>query len=159
MKNDNPKISENYSSTMDIIFFALIAGQTIYFFVGLLLIQSDNKEGISGLNAIFMFLTPIVVLLSILASKFIYSKQVAAFDKTLSLESKLTSYRTTNIVSLALLEGANIFNISVMIITASYFFAALFIIVIALFFLNRPTKEKFIMDYEVSADDVLKILG
>lgn len=158
MNNDNSIIFKNYFHTLNIIFIALLSGQTIYFFVGLFMIQSGNIDGFGGLNTMFMFITPIVVLASILASKFIYTKQVTEFDKSLSLENKLVSYRTANIIRLALLEGANIFNVSIMIITANYFFAALFIIIIALFFINRPTKEKFIMDYEVSADDALKLL-
>ncbi len=159
MNNDNSIIFKNYFQTLNIIFIALLSGQTIYFFVGLFMIQSGNIDGFGGLNTIFMFITPIVVLSSILASKFIYAKQVTEFDKSSSLENKLVSYRTANIIKLALLEGANIFNISIMIITANYFFAALFIIITVLFFFNRPTKEKFIMDYEVSANEAVKILG
>ncbi|MBE0538768.1 MAG: hypothetical protein IH620_03575 [Ignavibacterium sp.] len=158
MNKEISPISANYFSTLNVLFIALLSGQIIYFVVGLFLIQSGNINGFGGMNTIFMFITPVVVLSSILASKFIYAKQVAEFDKSLPLENKLVSYRTANIIKLALLEGANIFNISVMIITTSYFFAALFIIIIALFFFNRPTKEKFIMDYEVSADDTLKLL-
>ncbi len=158
MNSENSSIFRNFFQTLNIIFIALLSGQTIYFFVGIFLIQSGNIDGFSGFNTIFMFITSVVVLSSILASKFIYAKQVSEFDKSLPLENKLVSYRTANIIKLALLEGANIFNISIMIITANYFFAALFIIIIALFFFNRPAKEKFIMDYEVSADDALKLL-
>jgi len=158
MSNENSSILKNFFQTLNVIFIALLSGQTIYFVVGIFLIQSGNIDGFGGMNTIFMFITPVVVLSSIIASKFIYSKQAAEFDKSLSLENKLVSYRTANIIKLALLEGANIFNISIMIITANYFFVALFIIIIALFLFNRPTKEKFIMDYEVSADDALKLL-
>ena len=158
MSNENSSIFKSFFQTLNIIFIALLSGQTIYFFIGLYMIQSGNIDGFGGMNTIFMFITPVVVLSSILASKFIYAKQVAEFDKSLPLENKLVSYRTANIIKLALLEGANIFNISIMIITVDYFFAALFIIIIVLFFFNRPTKEKFIMDYEVSADDALKLL-
>jgi hypothetical protein len=157
MNNENSSSYGNYFSILNILFFALLSGQTIYFIVGLFLIQSGNMNGFSGLNIVFMFVTPVVVLSSILASKLIYTKQITGFDKSSSLEKKMVSYRKTNIIKLALLEGANIFNISIMIITASYFFAALFVTLIILFLLNRPTKEKFIMDYEVSADDELKI--
>ena len=158
MSNNNSFTAEKFFTTMNVLFFTLISGQTIYFIIGLFLIQSGNIEGFDGLNTILMFITPVVILSSILASKFIYTKQVTMFDKNLSLENKLVSYRTANIVRLALLEGANIFNISIMIITANYFFAALFIIIIALFLLNRPAKAKFILEYEISADDALKIL-
>ena len=159
MVNSDNILVEKTFRTNDIIFFAILAGQIIYFLIGLYLIQSGSTEGMESLKTIFMFVTPVVVLSSILAAKFIYSKMIFDFDKTQPLESKLISYRKNNIIKLALFEGANIFNISVMIITADYFFAALFIIIMILFFFNRPTKEKFIMNYEVSADDVLKIIG
>ena len=158
MNIEDDKATKSFFPNLNIIFIALLSGQTIYFVLGLYLILSGDMRGMSELNTIFIFITPVVVLSSITASKFIYSKQVSEFDKTLPLENKLISYRTNNIIKLALLEGANIFNISVMIITANYLFAALFIIIVVLFLLNRPTKEKFIMDYEISAEDVIKIL-
>ncbi len=157
--NNNLSI-DKFFPTLNIIYIALFSGQLIYFLVGLLILQSSNTGSMTtDLTNIFLFVTPIIVLSSILASRFLYSKHIASFDKSLSLESKLLSYRTGNIVKLALLEGANIFNISVMIITASYFFAALFIVIISLFLINRPSKEKFILDFEISADDALKIIG
>ena len=159
MNNKNSSIQVNYFVTLNIIFFALFSGQVIYFFVALYLIQSGNINEYGGMNTIFMFITPIVVLSSILGSKFIYTKQVTEFDKSLPIENKLVSYRTANIIRLALLEGANIFNTSILIITANYFFAALFVIIIILFLFNRPNKEKFIMDYEVSADDAVKLIS
>lgn len=159
MNNKNSSIQVNYFVTLNIIFFALFSGQVIYFFVALYLIQSGNLNEYGGMNTIFMFITPIVVLSSILGSKFIYTKQVTEFDKSLPIENKLVSYRTANIIRLALLEGANIFNTSILIITANYFFAALFVIIIILFLFNRPNKEKFIMDYEVSADDAVKLIS
>lgn len=158
MNNDNPTTLKNFFQTLNIMFIALLCGQTIYFLIGLYIIRSGNFEGFGGSNTIFMFITPVVVLSSIVASKFIYTKQVTEYDKSLPLENKMGSYRTANIIKLALLEGANIFSISIMIITASYFFAALFILIIIIFFFNRPTKEKFILEYEVSADDALKLL-
>ena len=156
--NNNLSI-EKFFPTLNLIFIAFFSGQIIYLLIGLFIIQNGNMKGIPGLNTIFMFITPVVILFSIFASKFIYSKQVASLDRSSSLESKLVSYRTGNIVKLALLEGANIFNVSVMIITANYFFAALFIIIIGFFFVNKPTKEKFILEFEISAEEALKIIG
>jgi hypothetical protein len=152
----------NYSkiiSTINVIFLALFAGQVFYLMVGLFLIQSGSGQNVSEINTIFMFIVPIVDASTILVAKFIYGKNLTNLDKKLPLESKAQLYQTNNIIKLALLEGANIINVSAMIITANYFFAALFVIIIALYFLNRPTKEKFIMEYEVAPDDVMKVLG
>ena len=159
MNNEKTKFNEPFFVSLNIVFFALFAAQTVYFIVGLFLIQSGKISVTPGLNTIFMFITPVVILTAILASKFIYTKLVGSFDKSSSLESKIISYRTNNIIKLALLEGANIFNISLMIITANYFYAAFFVIVITLFVFNRPAKDKFILEYEVTANDALNILS
>ncbi|MFZ2323529.1 MAG: hypothetical protein WAV89_07530 [Ignavibacteriaceae bacterium] len=146
-------------SNINLVFFALFSGQIFYLLAGLFLLQSGSGQGISGVNTIFMFIIPVVNVCLILAAKFIYEKNLSRFNKTLPLESKSQSYQINNIIKLALLEGANIINISAMIITSNYFFAALFVIIIALFLLNKPAKEKFIMEYEVASDDVIKVLG
>jgi hypothetical protein len=159
MNNNNNPAIKNFFKTLDAVFFTLLSGQIIYFIVGLFIIQSGELKGFGGLNTIFMFMTPVVVLSCIFASRFIYNKQVTEFDKSLPLENKMASFRTANIIKLALLEGANIITVSIMIITANYFFAALFVAVIVLVFFNKPSKEKFIIEYEISADDALKLLS
>jgi hypothetical protein len=159
MNNNNNPAIKNFFKTLDVLFFAFLSGQIIYFIVGLFIIQSGELKGFGGLNTIFMFMTPVVVLSCIFASRFIYNKQVTEFDKSLPLENKMASFRTANIIKLALLEGANIITVSIMIITANYFFAVLFVAVIVLVFFNKPSIEKFILEYEISADDALKLLS
>lgn len=139
--------SKQFFSTLNIIFLALLSGQLIYFAIALFLIQSGNMQGIEGVETVFMFITPVVVFFSIFTSKMIYSKLVNAFDKSRPIEEKLNSYRASNIVKLAIIEGANIFTISIMIITADYLYAAFFALLIAFFWLNKPGEEKFKMDF------------
>jgi hypothetical protein len=158
MDNFNNSNPTKMISNLNIIFLALISGQVFYLLVGFFVIQSGQGNGFAQMNYIFMFIVPVIDVSLILAAKFIYGKNLIDFDKSLPLENKVNSFQTNNIIKLALLEGANIINISAMIITANYFFAALFVVIIALFFLNKPTKEKFIMEYEISPDDVIKVL-
>ncbi len=146
-------------SILNILFLTFLVGQVLYLSIGLFLVQSGSKQELSQLNNIFLFAVPIIDLFIIITSKSIYTKNVASFDKNLPLENKILSYQTNSIIQLALLEGGNIINVSILIITANYFFAALFVIIISLFLLNKPTKEKFIMQYELNSDDVVKILG
>jgi hypothetical protein len=147
--SNKPDLAEHktFFSTLNIIFLGLFSGQIIYFAVALFLIQSGNMQGIEGFETVFMFITLVVVFFSIFASKMIYSKLVNAFDKSKPIEERLNSYRTGNIVKLALIEGANIFTISIMIITADYLYAAFFALLITFFWLNKPGEEKFRMDY------------
>ena len=148
--SNKPNIAEHktFFSTMNIIFLGLLSGQIIYFSIGLFLVQSGNMAGIEGVGTVFMFITPVVVFFSIFASKMIYSRLVNAFDKSRSIEEKLNSYRTSSIVKLAIIEGANIFTISILIITSDYLYTAFFALLITFFWLNKPGEEKFRMDYD-----------
>lgn len=152
----------NYSQiklTFNILFLALLVSQLIYFLVGLLIIQTGNSETNGDLHIIFMFIVPVINASVILAAKFIYGKSLSNYNRNQSLDSKIKLYQTNNVIKLALLEGANIINISAMIITANYLFGAFFIIICILFFLNKPTIEKFIMEYELQPADTEKILS
>lgn len=143
---------------LNIIFLALLSGQIIYFIVGIVLLQTNGAQDLSEISKIFMYIVPLVNAAIILAARFIYGKNLVSLSKDHSLEKKMQSYLTNNIIKLALLEGANLINISVMIITSNYFFAGFFVIIIALYYLNKPTKEKFITEHELSSDEVMKII-
>lgn len=158
------EISQNsnyakFKLTLKLLFITMLGAQILYLLIGLFIIQAGEFEEINGVNNIFMFIIPLIDTTIIFAIKFIYERSLRDRNKNISLDSKIKSYQINNTIKLALLEGANIINISAMIITANYFYAALFIIIAALFLLNRPTIEKFIMEYELSSEEAVKILG
>jgi hypothetical protein len=153
--NNTNKIFRN----LNIIFLALISGQLIYFVIGIVLIQSVDIQYSGDLTTLFMYLIPLVNMLIILTIKFIYSRILSKINTDMSVEKKSQYYLNNNIFKLALLESANLINVSAMIFTGNYFFAGFFVIITALYFLNRPTKEKFITECNLSSDDVLKIIS
>lgn len=146
-------------SVLNILFLTLMAGQFLYLAIGLFIIQTSDNQLFSNINNTILFTVLIMNVFIIFTSKFIYNKNVTKFDKQLALENKIQSYQINSLIFLALLEIANIINVSALIITTNYFFALLFLIIIGLFFINKPTKEKFIMQYELNSDEVMKILG
>jgi hypothetical protein len=158
MELNNTSVSKQFI-TLNIIFIALLSAQFIYFAIGLFLIQTGSVPVQTELDKIFMFIAPVIVLSGIIAAKFIYSKMVSSFDKNLPLDNKIMSYRNSGLVRLALIEGVNIFNISIMIITGNYLYTAYFLILIAFYILFKPSKDNFIVEYQISSDDVIKILN
>lgn len=145
-------------SVLNILFLTLMAGQFLYLAIGLFIIQASDSQLFSNMNSIIFYTVLIMNVFIIFTSKFIYNKNVTKFDKQSALENKIKSYQINNLIFLTLLEIANIINISALIITTNYFFVVLFLIVIGLFFINRPTKEKVIMQYELNSDEAMKIL-
>jgi hypothetical protein len=153
--NDPNKMLQN----LNVIFYSLIGGQIFYFVAGLFLLKSGQFQKLSEMSTIFMYIIPLINVVFILAAKFIYGKNLSKLDKDESIEKKSQSYLTNNIIKLALLESANLINITIMILTGNYFFAGFFVIITALYFLNKPAKEKFITEYQLSSDDVMKLIS
>ena len=153
--NDPNKMLQN----LNVIFFSLIGGQILYFLVGLYLLQSGQFQQLSKMSTIFMYIVPLINVVFIMAAKFVYEKKLLKLNKDENIEKKSQSYLTNNIIKLALLEGANLINITIMILTGNYFFAGFFVIIIALYFLNKPTKEKFITEYQLSSDEAMKLIS
>lgn len=143
---------------INIIFLSLLAAQVIYFVIVYFLISTGNLITNAEFDIILMFIIPVIVLSGILAAKYIYTKIISDFDKNLSIDRKIISYRNASIIRLALIEGANIFTITAMFITGNYLYSAYFIILIVFYVMFRPSKEKFVVEYEVSGEDVTKIL-
>ena len=73
------------------------------------------------------------------------------FKKDLSY--KMEQYRVALLVSYALIEGPSILGIVAFLLTGNIVFLSLSILIILLFFVNKPSKYKFSLDLELSGDE------
>ncbi len=135
---------------LKIIFFALTAGQIIYFVITLILIQEEMVVLNKDFSTVGGFVVPLVVVLMVVVSKLIYNRAVNSKTKA-SNEEKLITYRTSNIVKFALLEGANMFSITFYLLTGDFLYAGMFIIIMGIFLVNYPGKEKFMAEFGLSS--------
>lgn len=135
---------------LKIIFFALVLGQIIYFIIALILIQNEMVVLDKDFSTIGGFIVPLVVVVMVVASKLVYNRTINSKIKAGNKE-KLIIYRTSNIVKFALLEGANMFSITFYLLTGDFLYAGMFIIIIGIFFVNFPGKEKFMAEFGLSS--------
>jgi RsiW-degrading membrane proteinase PrsW (M82 family) len=131
-----------------IIFYALLAGQIIFLLISLYLVTTGIIKTNSELSLILtiiilIFLSPLLIIGPIIYRKLI-SKQT---DNLKTLEQKLLLYRQGMIIKLAMVEGATIFSIVCFLITGNFLFVIIAILLISLFFLHKPTLEKFASDF------------
>lgn len=135
---------------LKIIFFALAAGQVIYFLITLVLIQEEIVVINKDFSTIWGFLIPVLVVILVGASRLLYNRLINSNIKLSSESEKLKVYQTGNILKFALLEGANLISITFYMLTGDFLYAGMFIIVLGIFFVNFPGKEKFLMEFESS---------
>ncbi|HSD63015.1 MAG TPA: hypothetical protein VLB50_04425 [Ignavibacteriaceae bacterium] len=140
-----------------IIFFALIAGQLFYCIVALYLTGNDFILTENDYGAFIGFIVPIIIVILVLASKYLYKRLISAQVKEASLYDKIISYRTNNIIKFALLEAANLLSITFYLLTGDFLYIGLFLIILALNFIYFPGKEKFMTDFELTQEDLEKL--
>ena len=134
-----------------IIYWAMVSGQVVYFIVSLLLIQDEAIVLDRDYNDIWGLVIPIIVVIMVVSSKLFYNYMVnSGLEKSLEAQ-KIKTYKTSNIIKFALLEGANLLSVTFYLLTGDFLYAGMFIIVLGIFLLNIPGKEKFMIEFELSS--------
>jgi hypothetical protein len=67
---------------------------------------------------------------------------------------KLVNYRAALIVKLALLEAPSFFTVIAYLLTGNYIYLGIVLILLIVFLLYTPTKEKLINELELPRDEV-----
>lgn len=148
------KLKEILKSSL-IIFYALLLGQIVFLLISLYLVSSNIIPTNPDLSLILIFtllffLSPLLV-----AGPIIYRKLISKqYDNNKTLEQKMILYRQGMIIKLAMVEGASIFSIVCFLITGNYLFIIIAILLISLFFLHRPSLEKFASDFNISISEL-----
>jgi MFS family permease len=149
-----PQSSKEYFHALQIIYFALIAGQVLFGLLTFYLIQSGLFDGDQkDLRNIFIYIVPVFVVGGIFGSHIMFKKVLNEAKRKPSLYEKISAYRSALIVRYALLEGPSFFGIVVFLITGDYLFLGMNGLIIAVFFTLMPTVNRAVNDLELSAND------
>ena len=148
---------QEHIKQLGILYFALIAGQLL---VAVLLFmfaedrsaqEADGAVGDSTISLVVAFFC----LMSIGMSFFLYNKRKEIGRKlTGTTSDKLTHYRSSFLVRAAMIEGANLVAlIFYFFIERNMVFLVLFALGIAAFLIIRPTVDRIVEDYQLSASE------
>ncbi len=130
-----------------------MTGQVFYFIVSLLLIQDEAIVLNRDYNDIWGLVIPIIVVIMVVSSKLFYNYLINSKLEDFTEEEKLKTYKKSNIIKSALLEGANLLSVTFYLLTGDFLYVGMFIIVLGIFLLNFPGKEKFMIEFELSSID------
>lgn len=157
---ENREERTQFFKEMNIIYFALVAGQIMFFLVAFFIIKDNTNVAFGDEQAkMFSYFLPIVVIAIIPLGYVMYSKLCRGGKQRGSLEEKLTVYRSAVIIKLALIEAAGFLCLVFYILTASNQFLILFAIVIVAFLINKPSKHAMIRDLNLSTDESEKVIN
>ena len=149
--------SKQYFRTLNVIHYALLAGQLLFAGVVLYLTYGKTQPVVGTQNRVFIYMVPLIALLAVLISQLIYRQKLKKLKSYPDLIPKMTEYQSIFIIRLALVEGASLFAIVVYLLTVEAIFISIGVLLMVYFVLLRPTRIKIAMDLELDASDKIKL--
>ncbi len=143
MLNDNSKLDWK---NINILYFAIIAGQLLFALVVVFMIYSGSVEPDSGEEGgFFGMLVPIVTFSTAVAAYWLNKNQLqkAAQRTYEGVKPALTTYRQAVIFRNVLLEGGNLLALIATLVTGNLNYLLYFAIGIAISVFFRPKQEEF----------------
>lgn len=147
------KLAEQIKS-VQIIFLALLAGQIMFLFIAVFLVQSGNVKPNDNLFLILFIVDLMIITPAIVVGPMIYRGFIERANTKKLTQEKFILYRQGLIIKLALVEAPTIFSIVGYLLTGSIIFLILAIGVLILFFFHKPTLEKFAEDFNIPLSEL-----
>ena len=142
---------KGFLKTINIIFFALLAGQVVFISIALYIVNSSPP--IETENDLFNIIVPVVVGSGLFISNLIFKKLLEKINNDAKLESKLAIYQKASVLKFALLEGPSIFATVVYIISGNLMFLGFSVVMILAFLMNIPTRNRLINDLNLNSNE------
>jgi len=150
--------SKEYFRMLNILFYALIAGQVIFALVIVYLkLTGVSLNNFPEYKQTLLYAFPFIVLAGIYASQAVYKSKLVPIKAKTDLREKMSDFRTACIIRWALLEVPGSLSLIICFLTGDLLFIAVAAIVIGYFLMIRPSIEKTIIDLELDFEDQTKI--
>lgn len=145
----------NAYKSLQIIFYALLAGQVLFLLIAIFLVKEKIfTSARNDLENIFLPLVVILALLCMISGSRIFKARMQKLGDTRSITERLSEYRAICLVRWALLEGPCLFAIICFLLTANYLFVLIAILLLFFFCIISPVKTKVAMDMGISTDEL-----
>ena len=139
-----------------IIHKAMLAGQILLVGVFLYLISAtDYKPGMVAMDRLFQIIALVLAAAGFFAGRVLFKNKTAQLKEQQSAaKDKFILYRSICIAQWALLEGPCIFSGVAFFLTGNYAFLGLALVLITLFALCSPSKNKVAQDLGLTDQEV-----
>lgn len=143
---------------IQILYFALIAGVSLFFGIALLLVNGvDSKFAITTANqVIYKMILVFAILAGIPLVISMTQKAIAKIDPSLDLASKLMLYQSQFLIRMAVLDGLALLSIVFYMNSGDYSIALIGSAVIIVMLLSFPSVKKIASDLNVDEESLLK---
>lgn len=139
----------NYIKTLSTLHLAMAAGPllvTAFFYF------NTELETNGTASDIYVYVFPIIALIGIFSSKFIFNLLIKKLKTKETLQAKLAGYQSASLIKFALIEGPALLNIVWFSQTGNLLYLTIGGVLILFLFMQRPKTEKIETDLELNSE-------
>ena len=135
------------------IYTSIFTGLLLFLIIVIVISQENNADGGNSLDKVFTVIVPLFGLLMMVFSKLVYNKMVSGYLSGTDLVEKIMRYRTSKIISWAMVEAACLFALVATMLTSNYLYIAVVIFLLGYLFMLKPSKESLIHDLQLNTTE------
>jgi hypothetical protein len=144
-------MQKNYFQSLNIVWLAITSAPIIVLIVLTVIAQGSAPQ--ADLKGLFDYLAAGLVVSMVFGSSMVYT-QMLNQHKNGDLAKKMQGFRTATIVKGAMLEGSSLFCAIAYFLTQTIWLLPIPLAIFLLMLMQRPTRERFTNEMEVSASDI-----
>lgn len=142
--------SKSYLTSLKIIHFALTAGVVFFMLIAIALQFTGFEPELKELEEILLAITVAGAVAGVFTGNLLFRKRLEQLVELKGLKEKLMGYQSALIIKYALVEGPAFFSVVAYLLTANLLFPAITLVLISIFILYAPGKDKLISDLNLS---------
>jgi len=149
-----PQTSKEYFRTLQIIYYALIAGQVLFGLISVLLNQMTGfLSRTIELRNILLYITPVFIIGGYFGGRILFRKNMNTARNRAGLLEKMSDYRAAIVIRYALLEGPSMLSIIAYLLTGDLLFLGMAGLIIFIFITLKPSSDKAAADLDLGPED------
>lgn len=162
MKNYTPQPTDPFSeneqelNNLNIIYYAMV-GLPLLAFLYLYLNVNDGQVFIEPLEAetekIILIILPVICLMAIGFAFISYGKKISSANDLAKLDEKMKFFIRASITKYAAMEFASLVAVLGYFLTTHIIFTTIYVAILLLFSVNRPTKYRVKKDLRLKQDE------
>lgn len=141
-----------YLRTFSILHYSIFAGILLLAFY-IFSLDSNATLDLSPKNDIFFYIVPALAVLGFIGSNFIFKTYLNSLTINNSLKDNLSGYQSASLIKYALIEAPAFLAIIMFMNEGNLYYMIIAGVLIAYFFILRPSKEKIINHLNLNMED------
>ena len=139
-----------FFTRLRILFFALLFGQTIFAAIAYVIFGIEDAPIEQSSNDVLVYVAVLYSITAMGAGYVLKPRLVKSAAEKSNLDEKLKAYTTASLINWAILEGANLLNIVVFIITDNRISLVFFLAILLVYIPTKPDLRKIAEELNLS---------